>query len=132
MMHFLYTLSIYLIVLGIRMASLFHPKAKDAISGRKGWRDKIMEGLKGNNRPVVWIHVSSLGEFEQARPLIVRIKQEYPQYKILITFFSPSGYNARKDFEYADYVFYLPYDTPKKCSRFHGYCKTEIYFICEI
>ncbi|GAB4202576.1 MAG: glycosyltransferase N-terminal domain-containing protein [Bacteroidia bacterium] len=124
-MNFLYTLSIHLLTFGIKAASLFNSKAKDAITGRRGWRSKLQDKLKNNKQDIIWIHVSSLGEFEQARPLIVRIKQEYPQYKILLTFFSPSGYNARKDFEYADYVFYLPYDTPRNVTDFMDIVKPK-------
>lgn len=117
-MLFLYNISIHCLILGIKIAALFNFKAKQAIQGRKNWRKKIKEALKDIQQPIVWIHVSSLGEFEQARPLITHLKLHYPKYKILITFFSPSGYNAQKNFEYADFVFYLPYDTIKNAKDF--------------
>ncbi|MEW6772829.1 MAG: glycosyltransferase N-terminal domain-containing protein [Bacteroidota bacterium] len=117
-MKFLYDLSIYFLVAGIKIASLFNKKANDSISGRKNWRNKLKEALKNNHQKIIWFHISSLGEFEQARPLIIQIKTHYPQYKILITFFSPSGYNAQKNFQYADFVFYLPFDTPQNASDF--------------
>ncbi|GAB4452113.1 MAG: glycosyltransferase N-terminal domain-containing protein [Bacteroidia bacterium] len=117
-MKFLYDLSIYFLIAGIQLASLFNKKAKDAISGRKKWRNKLKEALKNNHQKIIWFHISSLGEFEQARPLIIQIKTHYPQYKIVITFFSPSGYNAQKNFQYADFVFYLPFDTSQNVSDF--------------
>lgn len=117
-MKALYTVSIHLLALAIRIASLFNKKAKRAIRGRKNWKQQLTHALKDTHQPVIWFHISSLGEFEQARPLIVRIKTNYPQYKLFITFFSPSGYEARKNFEYADGVFYLPYDTPQNAKAF--------------
>lgn len=123
-MQLLYSLSIYAIILSIRIASWFNTKAQQSIEGRKNWRKKLNDTIK-NTENIIWIHVSSLGEFEQARPLIVQIKQQYPEYKILITFFSPSGYNARKNFEYADYVFYLPYDTFKNAQDFLNIVKPK-------
>lgn len=111
MMKLLYSLSIRCLISGIKIASLFNNKAKQAIEGRKNWRKIISDALKNNSDKIIWFHVSSLGEFEQARPLIIKIKTQFPEYKILLTFFSPSGYNARKNFEYADWVFYMPYDT---------------------
>lgn len=116
---FLYTLSIYSLVLVIRIGSLFNKKAKQAIEGRKNWQLKLLKFKKEfPHKKIIWFHISSLGEFEQARPLIIRIKMDYPQYAVVITFFSPSGYEKCKHFEYADAVFYLPYDTPKNARDF--------------
>lgn len=114
----IYNVSIRILIGVIRVASFFNAKARFAIQGRKHWREKLKDILKNNNAPIIWFHVSSLGEFEQARPLIIRVKKQFPHYKLLLSFFSPSGYNARKDFEYADYVFYLPYDTPANARDF--------------
>lgn len=97
-MKLLYSLSIRCLISGIKIASLFNNKAKQAIEGRKNWRKIISDALKNNSDKIIWFHVSSLGEFEQARPLIIKIKTQFPEYKILLTFFSPSGYNARKKF----------------------------------
>lgn len=127
-MRFLYSFSIYCFILGIQIAKIFYQKAKQSIEGRKQWRKRITEALKNNTSPVIWFHVSSLGEFEQARPLIIQIKQKFPQYKILLTFFSPSGYEARKNFEYADGVFYIPYDTPVNARDFLNIVQPQFIF----
>lgn len=74
--------------------------------------------MKNNSSPLVWVHCASLGEFEQGRPIIESIKQEFPSHKIFLTFFSPSGYEVRKNYPLADYVFYLPVDTAKNARRF--------------
>ena len=80
--------------------------------------------------PLLWFHVSSLGEFEQARPVIEGVKKDFPGYKILLTFFSPSGYELRKDYELADYVFYLPLDTPRNAARFLDAVKPDkVFFV---
>lgn len=117
-MRALYTFSIQCLVLAIKIAGIFNKKAWQAIDGRKKWREKLKNTLQNNKNEIIWFHISSLGEFEQARPLIVCIKTKYPQYKILITFFSPSGYNAQKKFEYADWIFYMPFDTVKNACDF--------------
>lgn len=75
---------------------------------------------------IIWIHVASLGEFEQGRPLIEKIRREHPEYKILLTFFSPSGYEIRKNYDQVDYIFYLPIDTPGKARRFLDIAHPEI------
>ena len=76
----------------------------------------------------IWFHCASLGEFEQGRPLIERIKQRHPEYKIVLTFFSPSGYEIRKNYEYADYIYYLPYDRPMHVKLFLKAVKPEMIF----
>jgi 3-deoxy-D-manno-octulosonic-acid transferase len=86
-----------------------------------------MEAAFGNNQsPVAWIHCSSLGEFEQARPLIEALKKEYPSVKILLTFFSPSGYEVRKNYDKADLVIYLPWDTASNASKFVSIAKPTL------
>lgn len=75
---------------------------------------------------IVWIHVASLGEFEQGRPILEQIRKSYPEYKILLTFFSPSGYEVRKNYKGADYIFYLPIDTPRNARRFLDAAHPEI------
>lgn len=84
--------------------------------------NRIRAEVQGSS-PVVWVHCSSVGEFEQARPIIEWYKREKPEYKILLTFFSPSGYELRKKYEYADWVYYLPMDTPKNARAFIEYVK---------
>jgi 3-deoxy-D-manno-octulosonic-acid transferase len=105
-------------LLGIRIAALFNPKAKLWVNGRKNILQQIEEAVSGKNEKRIWIHCSSLGEFEQGRPVIEAIKKDYPEHKIVLTFFSPSGYEIRKDYEHADYVFYLPMDGSGNAKRF--------------
>src|SRR5690554_2700665 len=111
-MDLLYRAGIYAYSLSVRAAAIFNPKAKQFISGRKNWRKNLAGKIEINAR-YIWVHCASLGEFEQGRPLIEAIKQHYPEYKIVLTFFSPSGYEVRKDYEQADIVTYLPLDTPR-------------------
>lgn len=99
------------------IASLFNEKASLFVKGRISIFDKLKESLSGE-RGVVWIHASSVGEFEQARPIIERIRGGSPNKKILLTFFSPSGYELRKNYQLVDWVFYLPFDFPKNSRRF--------------
>lgn len=113
----LYTCLIYLLDLGIRAAALFHPKAKAFVTGRRGIFKKIEESLAGNKNPLIWIHCASLGEFEQGRPILEAVKNEIPQCKIFLTFFSPSGYEVRKNYPQADFIFYLPWDTAANAKK---------------
>lgn len=94
----------------IRLIASRHRKAGLMTSGRKGLLDKLRAQRKPGDR-YIWIHASSLGEFEQGRPLIEKLKEKHPEYKICLTFFSPSGYEVRKDYPLADIVTYIPYDT---------------------
>ena len=111
-MTFLYYIIIKLYQFSINIASLFgNPKAMLWIAGRKGLFARLESTLKPNERRI-WVHAASLGEFEQGRPLIEKIKELHPEYKIVLTFFSPSGYEVRKNYTGADYIFYLPADTP--------------------
>lgn len=125
-MRNIYTLFIYLYAFLIRFVSIFNPKAKKWIEGRKFLLKNIENTIEPGN--IVWFHAASVGEFEQARPIIEAIKEEYPLKKILITFFSPSGYEVRKNYELADYVFYLPLDTPKNVKQFLDIVKPETVF----
>ena len=111
-----YTLIIYCYQLGIRIASLFSNKAKLWLKGRKNIFAKIEETIPSSAHPI-WIHCASLGEFEQGRPLIEAIKTS-TDIPILLTFFSPSGFEIRKQYKGADYIFYLPADTPSNVQKF--------------
>lgn len=115
-MRYIYSAAIRLYGLGIFTASFFNPKARLWIRGRKGILHQIEDKVK-NNR-VIWFHAASLGEFEQGRPVMEEIRHRYPDYTILLTFFSPSGYEIRKNFGGADYIFYLPLDTKQNAARF--------------
>lgn len=117
-MRFLYSTGIRLYGLAILLASLFNEKAKKWVAGRSGIFQQITKAFEGNKLPVIWFHCASLGEFEQGRPIIEAYRQQHPEYKILLTFFSPSGYEVRKKYEGADYVFYLPLDTHSNAKRF--------------
>ncbi|MBI9068045.1 MAG: 3-deoxy-D-manno-octulosonic acid transferase [Salinivirgaceae bacterium] len=116
-MLFLYNLGIRLYVFAIRIASLFNSKAKLWIDGRKNSFENLKSDFQDNPK-VLWFHVSSLGEFEQGRPVIEAVKKKYPDYKILLTFFSPSGYEIRKNYSGADFIYYLPVDTKQNAKQF--------------
>jgi 3-deoxy-D-manno-octulosonic-acid transferase len=108
---FLYNLGIHLFTFGARIASVFNQKARALVQGRKDLLTTVQQRLASNSSPIIWVHCASLGEFEQGRPIIERLRKEFPTHKILLTFFSPSGYEVRKNYAAADYVFYLPFDT---------------------
>jgi 3-deoxy-D-manno-octulosonic-acid transferase len=116
-MKYLYNVGILIYVLGARLLSPFNAKAKLWISGRKDWGSLLRQKISRDNTNI-WIHCASLGEFEQGRPLIEAIKKKRPGYKIILTFFSPSGYEVRKNYNQADYVCYLPADTMQNAKRF--------------
>lgn len=109
-MFIFYNTSVRLYAFGIRIASIFNDKAKLWIEGRKNLLSKIKNELK-NSTNHIWIHCASLGEYEQAKPFIEKLKLKYPKEKIVVTFFSPSGYEYRKNDPLIDYCFYLPIDT---------------------
>ena len=113
----IYNIVIYFVLLGIAIASLFNEKV------RKMWRGereafKILKQKVDPNAKYIWFHAASLGEFEQGRPLMEQIRKDYPQYKILLTFYSPSGYEVRKNYEGADIICYMPVDTRLNAIRF--------------
>ena len=112
-----YNILILLFQAGVRIAALFHPKARAFVTGRNDVFDGLGASFSNNSSPVVWVHCASLGEFEQGRPLIESLKKEFPQVKILLTFFSPSGYEVRKTYNLADCVCYLPMDTRANAKR---------------
>ncbi|PRY94386.1 3-deoxy-D-manno-octulosonic acid transferase [Marinilabilia salmonicolor] len=114
-MQFLYTIGVRLFSFAVALAAPFNEKAKLLYKGRKEIWQKL-SALKGESS-VVWIHCASLGEFEQGRPVIEAIRKNVPGKKILLTFFSPSGYEVRKNYDLADVVCYLPADTPRNARR---------------
>ena len=114
---FLYNIFIFFFKIGVSITGIWSTKAKQWLQGRKNvWQE--LEDKISKTDLIIWIHSSSVGEFEQAKPLIERLKTEYPAYKILVSFFSPSGYYASKNYKYADYIFYLPIDTARNAGRF--------------
>ena len=114
---FLYNLFIALYSFLIRVVSLFNKKAKLFITGRKGGLARIAQYFSDNTAPVAWFHVASLGEFEQAKPVMEAFREKYPNHKLFITFFSPSGYELRKDYQGADCIAYLPVDTSRNARQ---------------
>ncbi|MES2138594.1 MAG: glycosyltransferase N-terminal domain-containing protein [Bacteroidota bacterium] len=130
-MKIIYSSLIYLYLFAIRVASLFNPKAKLWIDGRKNIFEKLKSEIRNlkfdaPESQLIWFHCASLGEFEQGRPLMEKIKKEQPESKILLTFFSPSGYEVRKNYAGADCIFYLPMDTPSYVKKFIEIIKPEI------
>lgn len=112
-----YQVAIYIYLLGVAVASAFSKKVRTMWKGEHEAIGILKKNVNPNHQ-YIWFHAASLGEFEQGRPLIERIRSEYPEYKILLTFFSPSGYEVRKNYEYADIVCYLPIDTIRNARRF--------------
>lgn len=113
----LYNLVIYLYLFGVKLAALFSEKPALMVKGHRQVFDLLRDHIDRQAK-YIWFHAASLGEFEQGRPLIERIRREHPEYKILQTFFSPSGYEVRKNYQGADLVCYLPFDTPRNVRRF--------------
>ena len=117
MIQWLYSLITYLANSLVWIPALFNEKLKLGVDGRNQSFDILQSNIKLSDR-VVWMHVASLGEFEQGRPVLERLKLNYPNHKILLSFFSPSGYEPRKNYEHADVICYLPLDTPDNAKRF--------------
>ena len=114
------------------MAAPFHEKAEKMLSGRKGVFEQITTdfptNVTENMQPVAWFHCASLGEFEQGRTLIEAFRKKYLSYKIVLTFFSPSGYEVRKNYEFADAVYYLPFDGAENAKKWFDLIKPSIIF----
>lgn len=118
-MVLLYNIGIFLLRFLYRIASWFNPKAMAFRQGRRQQREKLEKTFPlVPSATLVWFHCASLGEFEQGRPVLEALKASKPSIKILLTFFSPSGYEVKKNYEYADFVFYLPWDTRKNAEWF--------------
>ncbi len=111
----IYVLGIYLFSFAVRLYSLFNEKTRKMLSGHS---DTWSILSRYSNESFIWIHAASLGEFEQGRPIIDRLKKDFPDQRILLTFFSPSGYEVRKKYKNADLVLYLPFDTPSNAKKF--------------
>ncbi|NDV68788.1 3-deoxy-D-manno-octulosonic acid transferase [Dysgonomonas sp. 25] len=114
-----YNIGIFLYALVVRIISPFHRKARKMIVGHKETYT-ILRKKVDPNAQYIWFHAASLGEFEQGRPIIEQVKKQHPEYKILLTFFSPSGYEVRKDYPLADVVCYLPFDKKRNVRKFLG------------
>ena len=117
-----YTIFLWLFKGSTHIASLFNPKAAKWVTGRKNIFKRLKEAIPQNEK-TIWMHCASLGEFEQGRPLLEKLRLQYPDYKLLLTFFSPSGYEVQKNYPGADWIFYLPMDGPLNALLF-----LEIFF----
>lgn len=117
-MLFLYRIFIGIYPIAAWILGFVNPKAKQWHTGRKEILTQIAAALTSNTKPIIWMHCASLGEFEQGRPVLEGLKKQYPNYSILLTFFSPSGYEVHKNYAGADYVFYLPMDSAGNARKF--------------
>jgi 3-deoxy-D-manno-octulosonic-acid transferase len=151
-----YHVFLWLYKIGIRLIAPWNRKARLWLEGRKGLIERMgaeMNGIVGkagqkgktaadNNGPVIWMHCSSLGEFEQGRPVLEGLRKESPGCRIVLTFFSPSGFETKKDYKGADHIFYLPLDSPKNARQFVNLVKPDLvlwvkydywyYFLAEL
>ena len=123
----IYNLSIFAFKLFIRIVAGFHAKTSLFVNGQKNILQRAKKTIN-SKKPLAWFHCASFGEFEQARPIMESFKYEFPDYHILVTFFSPSGYEVKKNYEYANYVFYLPIDTAKNANQWLDIVNPEIVF----
>ncbi|MDD4820375.1 MAG: glycosyltransferase N-terminal domain-containing protein [Flavobacteriales bacterium] len=114
-MNILYNAAMYALSAGVRLHALFNAKSAEAVKGRKNWREELKKKISSlpKSEKRLWFHASSLGEFEQGRPVMEALKAKDADIQIILTFFSPSGYTVRHDYCGADVVCYLPWDTPK-------------------
>ncbi len=130
-MNTLYSLSILIYGLGIRIAGIFNPKARRWVEGRRRLFRKLEEALKrseNNWKGNVWFHCASLGEFEQGRPVIEGFRELFPEYRIILTFYSPSGYDVKKSYAGAEGIFYMPLDTPGNAKRWIRILNPKLVF----
>ena len=126
-MKFLYNLFVHLMIFGMKVFSIFSSKTKKGTRGRKQSVNIVREKLQGQK--VLWMHASSLGEYEQGLPVLEKLKEQFPEHKTLVTFFSPSGYeNVKKRKLIADAICYLPFDRKKDVKEFVSTFQTEIFF----
>lgn len=126
-MLFLYNLTIYIAGFFLKIIALFSPKIKLFVEGRKNVFSVLEEKIKADEK-TIWFHSASLGEYEQGLPVIEKIKEKYPSHKIIVTFFSPSGYEVRKNNTVADVTIYLPLDTKSNAKRFLKLVHPEFAF----
>ena len=116
-MYFIYNILILVVGFVLKLVALFNKKINLFVEGRKETFSKLSQSIQPEDA-VIWIHCASLGEFEQGRPIIEKLKAQYPTYKLVLTFFSPSGYEVRKNYEIADVVCYLPLDSKNNAKKF--------------
>ena len=126
-MFLLYNIGIRVFNVLIWLSSFANIKTRQWINGRKNLFKELSK-IDFHKHNIAWFHCASLGEFEQGRPVIEQFRKDYPHFKILLTFFSPSGYDIRKNYPGADFIFYLPIDTPSNARRFIGLVKPQLAF----
>lgn len=124
-MNILYSFALYIYALCALIAAIFNKKIRTLIKGQVRSFGILRKNIKSTDR-IVWFHAASLGEFEQGRPLMERLRKTHPEYKILLTFFSPSGYEVRKNYDGADVICYMPFDTPGNVASFLRLAHPEI------
>ncbi len=124
-MYFLYSIAVFLISFALKFIAPFNAKIKLFVRGRQHTFERLQQHINANDR-VIWIHCASLGEFEQGRPIMEQLKQQYPDFKILLSFFSPSGFEVQKDYPLVDVVVYLPLDMPFQVNRFLDLAHPEL------
>jgi 3-deoxy-D-manno-octulosonic-acid transferase len=122
---FLYNIGIRLYVLAIKLSSFWNKKAKSWLDGRKSWEQELKKSIN-SNLPLIWVHCASAGEFEQGKPVIEALKREYPDHQVLVSFFSPSGYEMGKKYTGADVITYLPIDSHKNAKRFISIIQPQV------
>lgn len=127
LMHFLYNLTIQFTHLLVKIIAIFSPKMKLFVNGRKDVFSILLQKINPQDQ-TIWFHAASLGEYEQGLPVIEKIKEKYPNHKIIISFFSPSGYEVRKNNTVADVTIYLPLDTVKNAKQFLKLVHPELVF----
>ena len=116
-MNFLYNIAVFVTEILLNIIALFDKKIRLFIQGRKNTFTKLESKISETDK-TIWFHCASLGEFEQGRPIIEYLKNNFPHYKIVLTFFSPSGFEVRKNYEFADIVVYLPLDSKSNAKKF--------------
>lgn len=115
----LYNLGIYFLGLAIKLAACVKPKAALWVKGRRNWRHRLSAQLKPHQgKPIIWLHSASLGEFEQGRPVLALLRKKYPNACLVLSFFSPSGYEIQKHYTGVDVICYMPLDTPQQAKQF--------------
>lgn len=127
-MSVLYFILVQLYGFVIRIGSLFSSKARLWVNGRTNWQQHLKSALSGNTKPRIWFHCASLGEFEQGRPVLEQLRKDFPNHFIVLSFFSPSGYEVKKNEVLADYVCYMPLDGPKASKAFINILNPSLVF----
>ncbi len=128
-MGLFYNVTIKLLGFVYTLAAAFNPKARLWVQGRRSIFERLRQAVgpdAASGAAIAWFHAASLGEFEQGRPVIEAFREKYPHYKILLTFFSPSGYEVRKNYAGADWIFYLPLDTARNARQFIGIVRPKV------